>query len=109
MNIKISETNHLYFDDSVLKDIGKFEDLQSWLLAIKNDEVTFSPMDCAVRINHKWLYVVKDGLLTKDIDTVINKVKRIPAVFRNFPNDYMEIEADSFEKELFFNTNYYVD
>lgn len=109
MNIKISETNHLYFDDSVLKDIGKFEDLQSWLLAIKNDEVTFYPMDCAVRINHKWLYVVKDGLLTKDIDTVINKVKRIPAVFRNFPNDYMEIEADSFEKELFFNTNYYVD
>lgn len=109
MNIKISETNHLYFDDSVLKDIGKFEDLQSWLLAIKNGEVAFYPMDCAVRINHKWLYVVKDGLLTKDIDTVINKVKRIPAVFRNFPNDYMEIEADSFEKELFFNTNYYVD
>ena len=99
MNIKISETNHLYFDDSVLKDIGKFEDLQSWLLAIKNDEVTFYPMDCTVRINHKWLYVVKDGLLAKDIDTVINKVKRIPAVFRNFPNDYMEIEADSFEKE----------
>lgn len=109
MHIKISETNHLYFDDSVLQDIGKYKDLQSWLLAIKNDEVTFYPMDCAVRINHKWLYVVQGGRLTEDIDTVINKVKKIPAVFRNFPNDYMEIEADSFEKELFFNTNYYVD
>lgn len=107
MIIKISSTDTR--EDSVLKDLGKFEDLQSWLLAIKNNEVTFYPMYCLVKINNEWLTVVRNGLLSKDIDTVINKVKRIPNVFSKLPNDYIEIKADLFESELYFNTNYYVD
>ena len=43
--------------------------------------------------------------MTEDVDTVIKKVKRLPARFRNFPNDYTETTVDSFEKGLYFNTN----
>ena len=50
-------------------------------------------------------WVVKTGQVTEDVDTVIKKVKRLPARYRNFPNDYAEITVDSFEKGLYFNTN----
>lgn len=46
MIIKIEETDGYSFADSVLQDIGKFKTLQSWLLAIKNEEVAFYPLDC---------------------------------------------------------------
>lgn len=43
----------------------------------------------------------------EDIDIIIDKVKSMPTDYSNFPNDYMEIEVDSFEKTLYFYTNYY--
>lgn len=109
MNIKINETNHLRFEDSVLKDIGRFKNLQSWLLAIKNNEVAFHPLDCTVKVNNTCWRVVHGGQLAKDINRVINEVKKIPAVFRDFPNDYVNIKVDSFERELFFDINYRAD
>lgn len=106
MVIEIDETNGFCFKDSALKDIGAFKNLPSWLLAIKNNKVAFAPLDCGVKINNKWLMVVEGGQLSDKIDTIINRVKKIPAKFRNFPNDYTEIKVDTFERELFFNTNY---
>lgn len=106
MTIEINETNSFDFESSVLKDIGTFKDLPSWLLAIKNNKVAFAPMDCGIKINNKWLMVIQGGQLSDKIDTIINRVKKIPAKFRNFPNDYTEITVDTFERELFFNTNY---
>ena len=106
MTIEINETNSFDFESSVLKDIGTFKDLPSWLLAIKNKEITFVPIDCGVKINNEWLMIIRGGRLSNKIDTIINRVKKIPAKFRNFPNDYTEIKVDTFEKELFFNTNY---
>lgn len=102
MKIRIDETNHIGFDDSVLKDIGRFKDLPSWLSAIKDNTTTFHPLDCAVLYGQKVLWVVRAGQVTEDIDTVIKKVRKLPADYRNFPNDYTEIQADSFERELFF-------
>lgn len=108
MIIKIEETNGYGFEESILKDIGTFKNLQSWLLAIKNEEVAFYPLDCAVRIDSKWLYVVHAGQLSKNIDDIINKVKKLPKEYSNFPNDYTAIKADLFERELFFNTNPFI-
>lgn len=102
MVIKIGETNCFGFEESILKDIGTFKDLQSWLLAIKNEEVTFYPLDCAIKINNKWLPIVQAGELSKNIDTIINKVKKLPEKYRDFPNDYTEIIVDAFERELSF-------
>lgn len=107
MKIEIKDTNHLLFEDSVLKDIGKFENLQSWVEAIKNNEVAFYPQECVVHLNGEWLFVTADGLLEEDIDTIIDKVKSMPTDYSNFPNDYIEINVDSFEKTLYFYTNYY--
>lgn len=106
MNIRIGETNHVDFDASVLKDIGKFHDLPSWLLAIKNKKVAFIPQFCAIRIDNEWFPVVEKGQVAEDIDTTIEKVKCLPANYRKFPNDYIEIVADSFKGQLSFNTNY---
>jgi hypothetical protein len=97
--------------NSVLNDLELFTDqsdwsLVDWLLAIKNKAVAFDPKYCAVRIDHEWLNVVNGGVLSPDIDTVIDKVKSLPTEYRNFPNDYTEIKADVFERELFFNTHY---
>lgn len=103
MNIQINGIDHLY---SALKDLEKFNDLQDWLLAIKNKKVAFAPKYCAVRINHEWLNVVNGGVLAPNIDTVIHKVKSLPPAFRNLPNENMAIEIDSDEKELFFYTNF---
>lgn len=105
MNIRINETNHVGFTDSVLMDIGRFQDLPSWLVAIKNNTVAFRPLDCAVIDNQRFLWVVKAGQLAEDIDATIEKVRRLPAHYRNFPNDHTEITVNSFEKGLYFNTN----
>ena len=104
MNIRINETNHVGFTDSVLMDIGRFQDLPSWLVAIKNNTVAFRPLDCAV-IDQRILWIVKAGQLAEDIDAIIEKVRRLPAHYRNFPNDHTEITVNSFERELYFNTN----
>jgi hypothetical protein len=106
MKIRIDETNATDFDSSVLKDIGRFADLPSWLLAIKNNETTFHPLNCAVIHGQKVFWVVRAGQVTEDIDEVIRKVKSLPAKYRNFPNDNTEIQVDSFERELFFNTKF---
>lgn len=106
MNIRIGETNHVSFDDSVLKDIGRFQDLPSWLLAIKNKKAAFIPQFCAIRIDNEWLPVVEKGQVAEDIDTTIEKVKRLPVHYRKLPNDYTEIKVDSFKGQLSLNTNY---
>ncbi|MFN2926463.1 hypothetical protein ACKX2L_06010 [Lachnospiraceae bacterium YH-ros2228] len=106
MKIRIDETNHIDFDRSVLKDIGRFADLPSWLLAIKDNTTTFHPLDCAVINGQKVLWVVRAGQVTENIDEVIQTVKSLPADHRNFPNTYTEILADSFERALFFNVKF---
>ena len=94
MNIRINETNHVGFDDSVLMDIGRFQDLPSWLVAIKNNTVAFRPLDCAVIDNQRILWVVKAGQLAEDIDATIEKVRRLPAHYCNFPNDHTEYSKE---------------
>lgn len=106
MKIRIDETNHIDFDRSVLKDIGRFKDLPSWLSAIKDNATTFHPLDCAVIHGQKVLWVVRAGQVTEDIDEVIKKAKSLPAEYCDFPNDYTEIQVDSSERELFFNTKF---
>lgn len=107
MKIRIDEGNHNHidFDASVLKDIGRFADLPSWLSAIKDNTTTFHPLDCAVIHGQKVLWVVRAGKV-KDIGEVIQKVKNLPADHYNFPNTYTEILVDSSDRALFFNVKF---
>jgi hypothetical protein len=106
MKIRIDETNHIDFDRSVLKDIGRFKDLPSWLSAIKDNTTTFHPLDCAVIHGQQVLWVVRAGQVTENVNSVIHKVNILPAEYRDFPNDNTEIQVDSSERELFFNTKF---
>ena len=36
---------------------------------------------------------------------IINKLKKVPSQYRMIPNDTMNIEADSFEQELYIDLN----
>lgn len=106
MVINIDETNCTYFENSILQDIATYKNLPNWLTAIKNEEVNFYPADCSIKINNEWFQIVCACELSADIDKVINKVKKLPTEYRDFPNDNTEIHADSFEHELSFNTNF---
>ena len=104
MIIKILKTN-CYRDESVLQDLGNFKNLESWLTAIKTGDVVFRPMNCTVRIKNERFWIVQSGQLAFNIDSTINKIKRLPARYKNLPNDDMMIVVDSFEHELDFFLN----
>lgn len=106
MIIKIHETECVGFEDSILPDIGRFKDLPSWLTALKNQDVAYYPLDCGVKVGDNVYYVIRCGQVTEDMNAAIKKVKKLPARFRNLPNDFLVIIADFFERELSFNTNY---
>lgn len=106
MMIKIHETECVGFEDSILPDIGRFKDLPSWLIALQNQDVAYYPLDCGVKVGEKIYYVIQCGHVTGDMATAIKDVKKLPASFRNLPNDSLVIIADPFERQLSFNTNY---
>ncbi|MFN2938519.1 hypothetical protein ACKX2D_05650 [Lachnospiraceae bacterium YH-ros2226] len=84
MYIRIDETYApIGFNGSmIVKDIERFQDLPSWLLALKKGEIAFhSPdsLNCAIIMGRQWLWVIRAGQVTKDIGKTIKKVKRLPA------------------------------
>lgn len=84
MYIRIDETYApIGFNGSmIVKDIERFQDLPSWLLALKKGEIAFHPpdsLDCVIIMGRQWLWVIRAGQVIKDIGKTIKKIKRLPA------------------------------
>lgn len=107
MVVKLYETNGSTFEDSVFADIAKYKKLDAWLMAVIKSETGSYPLDCSVNVNGKIYTLIHSGIINEDAEKSIKRIRRgIPARVNNFPNDYVEVTADWFERELYFKIEY---
>jgi hypothetical protein len=105
MKIIIRETNCTRHEDSILKDLGQCDDIVKWIEAISKEEAASRPLDGFIKFDGKVYRIINSGEVVPNIKTIINKLKKGPSQYRMIPNDTMNIEADSFEQELYIDLN----
>lgn len=103
MEIRITECTGTFHQWSILKDLGTYKKIEQWLEAIINNETAFKPLECAVKYNDNWEHLILCGDLIPEAKKTINKIKKLPSLARQLPNDTILIKADHFERELYFN------
>ena len=90
-------------DLKLFEDICKYPRVPDWIEAIITNKAKYNPMDCAVKFDGEWHPIIYGSEIVETAQQTINKLKKLPARYRNMPNDTICIEADSFENELFIN------
>lgn len=73
--------------------------------AISKEEAASRPLDGFIKFDGKVYRIINSGEVVPNIKTIINKLKKVPSQYRMIPNDTMNIEADSFERELYIDLN----
>ena len=103
MHIVISQTNHLVHKQSILVDIGTFNNIEAWITALINKKTVFEPINATISFNNATYDIVKDNELSPSITFLMKKIRRLPSDITHFPNDKSVIEVDSFAHTLHFN------
>ena len=83
----------------------QYGDIVKWIEAISKEEAASRPLDGFIKFDGKVYRIINSGEVVPNIKTIINKLKKVPSQYRMIPNDTMNIEADSFERELYIDLN----
>lgn len=81
------------------------EEKQQELPPGKNLFVDCTDKELLIKFDGKVYRIINSGEVVPNIKTIINKLKKVPSQYRMIPNDTMNIEADSFERELYIDLN----
>lgn len=103
MHIVISQTNHLVHKQSILVDVGTFENIEAWITALINKKTVFEPINATISFNHSVYDIIKDGEIASNLNFLLKKIRRLPSDITHFPNDKSVIKADSFAHTLHFS------
>lgn len=103
MRIDIFDTNLSSHNRSILVDLGKYFDVNTWLEAIVDKKSAFKPVLCGIKFNNEWFYVVSAGHVKPDAAEIVNNIRKLPINIRKMPNDTMKIQANATDGSLYIN------
>lgn len=83
-----------------LKDLVNYPDVEKLTQAILENETDFKPSHFAISWGGEYHYFIRDDRKTANADKDLQRLKRIDKT-KYIPNDFIEIDMDVFESELF--------
>ena len=101
MTVEIRNTNDCSHRSSVLVDLGKYLDVNEWMIDVVSRKSAFKPDLCGVKFGNEWHYLLSAGHVAPDADDIICKIRRLPISIRKIPNNNMKVTVDVYDSTLY--------